>query len=570
MMQIAYFNSRKDSKPKVRELTWTDLAAQLCRPAPHRADKDGPGFTCARYRPGSTRGKAGVEALSAAVLDFDDGTAPESVLERLSGLEAVAYATFRDHPAHRRFRLVLPLAAECPAAQWDALWQAINHACGGCADPNAKDAARLSYLPAQPDDAASWLAAHDGAHSEDAQLLILFNGEPKQADPIHQPGAVLSVGQWLERAGLAPTPAPTPAAAPADGPEPLALTLEQLTNAAQRITLEGCRAVLERPDASEGECWRDCVLLPLRNEAYWHPEREADLREAFDIASTLLPGDTTHNEAQWRAKTRPTGHNPRTIGTFIRACGCSVPTADGFGDALDTPIDRSTPDAFFYLAPAGLFIDRTTREQWPAKSVDASVKWETRKVRNADGTEKEIRSQPSRWIEKHRAVHQMSWLPGAGEVADGVVIMEAGEVPSPGNRVFNLYRPPAVMDGDARQAGKWLEHLRSIYPDDADHLCRWMAYHVQHPAGKCNHAIVLIGSPGIGKDTVLEPLVHGVGPWNFADIKPGQLVARFNGYRRNKIIRVSEAHDTGDEITRFGLYEASKVLIAARVRFKVM
>lgn len=560
-MQVAYFNDKTDTAPKSRAVAWPDLAKQLCSPAPHRPEKNGPGFTCARYRPGSTRGTAGVESLSAAVLDFDDGTPPEAVLTRLSGLEAVVYSTFRDHPAHRRFRLVLPLAVECPVPQWAALWQAINHACGGCADTNAKDAARLSYLPAQPTDTAAWLAAHDD--KEGADLLILFNGEPKQAAPIHQTGAVLSVAEWLERAGIAPTPAHHDDAHSRDATEPLTLTRDQLIEAAQRITLEGCRAVLERPDASEGECWRDCVLLPLRNTAYWHRGRADDLREAFDIASQQLPGDTTGNAAQWEARTKPTGRNPRTMGTFLSACGGSAPTADGFGDALDAPIDRRSHDAFFYYAPAGMFIDRMTRDQWPATSVDSAVKWETRKVLNTDGTEKEVRTPPSKWIKKHRAVHQMSWLPGAGEVADGVVIMEAGEVPSPGNRVFNLYRPPAVIDGDARQAGKWLDHLRAIYPDDADHLCKWMAYHVQQPAGKCNHALVLIGSPGIGKDTMLEPLVHGVGPWNFADIEPGQLVARFNGYRRNKIIRVNEAHDTGDEITRHGMYEAAKVLIAA-------
>lgn len=240
-----------------------------------------------------------------------------------------------------------------------------------------------------------------------------------------------------------------------------------------------------------------------------------------------------------------------------------MPTADGFGDALDAPFDRSTHDAFFYFAPSGKFIDRLTREQWPAKSVDAHVKWGTRMIRSSDGTEKEVRTPPSKWLEKNRALHQLSWLPGAGEVAEDIVIMEAGTVPSPGNRVYNLYRPPAIMDGDARQAGKWLDHVHLIYPDDADHLLQWMAYHVQQPAGKCNHAIVMIGSPGIGKDTILEPLRHGVGPWNFVDIKPGQLVARFNGYRRNKVIRVNEAHDTGDEITRHGMYEAAKVLIAA-------
>lgn len=564
MIHVAYFNSRTDKTVKARVMTWADLTKELCSPAPRRVKKDGPGFTCAHYKPGAERGAAGVETLSAAVLDFDDGTQPEAVLERLVGLEAVAYPTFRDHPAHRRFRLVLPLAAACPAELGKSLWHAVNQACGGTSDPATKDVSRLSYLPAQPSDTAAWLAAHEKPpEREAAELLALFHGEPTRSLPVHQKGAVLSAEQWLERM---PTAAPSDDVRERDSAdnEPFALTREQLIEAAQRITIEGCRRMLERPDASASECWRDCVLLPLRNTAYRHPHREKDLYEAFNIASAQLPGDTSSNAVQWRARTKPAWHKPRTIGAFIGACMGSAPTAEGFGDVSDASIDRSSLDAYFYSAPDGLYIDRITRAMWPAKSVDASVKqWETREVRNADGTVKDVRIQPSKWLEKHRAVHQMTWLPGAGEIAEDVVIMEAGEVPSPGNRVFNLYRPPANFDGEALQAGKWLEHLRAIYPDDAEHLCRWMAYQVQQPAGKCNHALVLIGAPGIGKDTILEPLRHGVGPWNFADIKPGQLVARFNGYRRNKVIRVNEAHDTGDEITRHGMYEAAKVLIAA-------
>lgn len=548
------------SAAEARTVTADELRALVEAPTAAPDTKEGklrqPLLFCGPLA-GHVRKDQDPEHISALIVEHDAGAGatnprhmPFEEARRLleaSGIRAWLFSTWSHEDGTAkggpRWRVIFPLDIPAPMARLVEFAETVNHILDGVLAKESTQGRRGWFIGAR----AGRYRAFAAIEGEALDTAALFSDLPRQ--PLPAAPATTGVNQSPQGDGAEV--------------EPLILTREQLVEAAQHITLETCRNVLERPDASAGECWRDCVLLPLRNAAYWHPDRADDLREAFDIASQQLPGDTSGNATQWAARTKPTGRNPRTIGAFLRACGGCAPTADGFAEVPDAPIDRSSRDAFFYYAPGGTFIDRTTREHWPATSVDSSAKWEARTVRNEDGAEKEVRTPPSKWLRKHRAVHQLSWLPGAGEVADGVVIMEAGEVPHPGNRVFNLYRPPAAMDGDAQQAGKWLEHLRMIYPDDADHLLNWMAYHVQQPAGKCNHAIVLIGSPGIGKDTILEPLVHGVGPWNFADIKPGQLVARFNGFRRSKIVRVNEAHDTGDEITRHGMYEAAKVLIAA-------
>jgi hypothetical protein len=36
------------------------------------------------------------------------------------------------------------------------------------------------------------------------------------------------------------------------------------------------------------------------------------------------------------------------------------------------------------------------------------------------------------------------------------------------------------------------------------------------------------GGHGIGKDTLLEPFKHAVGPWTFAEVSPPHLVGSFN------------------------------------------
>ena len=57
-------------------------------------------------------------------------------------------------------------------------------------------------------------------------------------------------------------------------------------------------------------------------------------------------------------------------------------------------------------------------------------------------------------------------------------------------------------------------------PTTAEHLIAWLAHRVQRPHEKINHALVLGGPQGIGKDTLLEPVKHAVGPWNFTEVSP--------------------------------------------------
>ena len=98
--------------------------------------------------------------------------------------------------------------------------------------------------------------------------------------------------------------------------------------------------------------------------------------------------------------------------------------------------------------------------------------------------------------------------------------------------IFNHYRPPRIERVTPARPVRWLDHVRKIYPDDADHIITWLAHRVQRPQEKINHALVLGGAQGIGKDTLLEPVKHAVGPWNFQDIIPSQLLGRFNSFAK--------------------------------------
>ena len=132
----------------------------------------------------------------------------------------------------------------------------------------------------------------------------------------------------------------------------------------------------------------------------------------------------------------------------------------------------------------------------------------------------------------------------------------------PGVACFNLYLPPAIAPGDPAKAGPWLDHVRYIFPEEAEHIVNWLAHRVQRPQEKINHAIVLGGMQGIGKDTILEPVKYATGAWNFQEASPTQILGRFNGFVKSVILRISEARDLG-EFDRFQFYDHLKSYAAS-------
>jgi Family of unknown function (DUF5906) len=142
------------------------------------------------------------------------------------------------------------------------------------------------------------------------------------------------------------------------------------------------------------------------------------------------------------------------------------------------------------------------------------------------------------------------------------LISGGGWIERKGVSCFNLYRPPTIKHGDAAQAGPWLEHARKVFGEDAPHILAWLAHRVQRPQEKINHALVLGGPQGIGKDTLLEPVKYAVGPWNFSEVSPQHMLGRFNSFIKSVILRINEARDLG-EIDRFAFYDHMKAYTAA-------
>ena len=211
-------------------------------------------------------------------------------------------------------------------------------------------------------------------------------------------------------------------------------------------------------------------------------------------------------------------------------------------------------DDFYALMPMHQYIYLPTCDLWPASSVNS------RFPPIGDDAGKPLPA--SKWLDKNRPVEQMTWAPGLPTLIRDRLVSNGGWIHHPGATCFNLYRPPQIAHGDPTKAQPWLDHVRVLYPDEADHIVRWFAHRVQHPGEKINHALVLGGIQGIGKDAVLEPVKVAVGPWNFADVSPRQVLGQFNGFVKSVILRVSEARNLGD-VDRYAFYDHMKVYTAS-------
>ena len=167
---------------------------------------------------------------------------------------------------------------------------------------------------------------------------------------------------------------------------------------------------------------------------------------------------------------------------------------------------------FRAYAPARLCIYMPCKELWPNASVDARLPSQPMldetgtPVRNAKG--KVVMIPASKWLEQNQSVEQMTWAPGLPELIEGRLVVDGGWIDQPKATCLNIYRPPRITLGDANQAGMWVDHVRKIYPSDADHIIAWLAQRVQYPEIKINHALVLSGMQGIGKDTLLQPVKY--------------------------------------------------------------
>jgi len=123
-------------------------------------------------------------------------------------------------------------------------------------------------------------------------------------------------------------------------------------------------------------------------------------------------------------------------------------------------------------------------------------------------------------------------------------------VEEPTGKCMNLWRPstadiaPSASDDEV---APWLEHLRFMYPKDAEHICDWLASLLQRPEIKPNWHLVL-GSTwqGLGKDLTMRPVIRALGEHNTRIVTPDQILGNYTDWAvGRKLIVVEEMQTYG-------------------------
>ena len=143
---------------------------------------------------------------------------------------------------------------------------------------------------------------------------------------------------------------------------------------------------------------------------------------------------------------------------------------------------------------------------------------------------------------------------------EGVLVERQGQ--DYGNRWVN--RRPATVPGDA---SPWLRHVERMIPDpvEREHVLNVMAYKIQNPNRKINHAVLHIGHPGSGKDTMWQPFLWAIGGASLANVaivRNEEITSQW-GYALESEVMVFEELRQAEAKDRRALENHLKPIIAA-------
>lgn len=123
-------------------------------------------------------------------------------------------------------------------------------------------------------------------------------------------------------------------------------------------------------------------------------------------------------------------------------------------------------------------------------------------------------------------------------------------------------RPEIVPGGDP---GPWLRHMERIIPNPAEraHVLDCMAFKLQHPEVKINHAL-LFASPrhGIGKDLAFKPFFWAIGMSNVEQLKNENLHTQWGYHLECEVLHIPELRQP-ESVDRRALENKLKPVIAA-------
>lgn len=162
-----------------------------------------------------------------------------------------------------------------------------------------------------------------------------------------------------------------------------------------------------------------------------------------------------------------------------------------------------------------------------------------------------------------RVLQGTTYAPGAS-----VLCTRNGDVY--GNRWVDAR--PQVSGGGSPD--KWLEHVARLIPEqfEREHVLDTLAFKLQHPGVKINHAILLHGTQGCGKDSLFAPFLWAIGGkslTNVSIVKNEEINRQFEYFLEAEVIVFNELYQN-ETADRRALENRLKPIIAAPPEYLMM
>ncbi len=158
IISVASFASMTDALPKMATLSLAQFLAQFEQHTVIADKHSGKLWSPTIYADGANRKSTNVVAITALVVDVDDGTPFAELEAKLAPFHYVVHTSHSHTPAHPKYRVVLPLATPVVSTEWPHVWQRLNLFVDGHADRATKDPARMYFLPSMPSGAEGHFA----------------------------------------------------------------------------------------------------------------------------------------------------------------------------------------------------------------------------------------------------------------------------------------------------------------------------------------------------------------------------------------------------------------------------
>jgi hypothetical protein len=219
-------------------------------------------------------------------------------------------------------------------------------------------------------------------------------------------------------------------------------------------------------------------------------------------------------------------------------------------------------ERFAYVQPDDSFFDMVDRRGVKRQSFNALFRhiqcWS---VHSTPGgrpkkVEASISYDENRQAMGARVLQGTTYAPGAS-----VLCSRDGDVF--GNRWTDA-RPKVSGGGDA---SRWLAHVERLVPDpmERNHILDTLAFKLQNPGVKVNHAILLHGTQGCGKDSLFAPFIWAIGgpsKTNVSVVKNEEINRQFEYYLEAEVIVFNELYQS-ENADRRALENRMKPLLAA-------